>query len=135
MVCYSLVRELLCLITGGKAITETTDTSAALFVGKDQNVQAIYTRLLEVMRTLGSVKEEPKKTSIHLVRNVGFAGVHPRKSYLYLNLRTDYPIDNPRIAKTEQVSKNRFHNEMKLASPGEIDEELLAWLKDAYALG
>ena len=135
MVCYSLVRELLCLITGGKAITETTDTSAALFVGKDENVQAIYTRLLEVMRTLGPVKEEPKKTSIHLVRNAGFAGVHPRKSYLYLNLRTDYPIDNPRIIKTEQVSKNRFHNELKLNSPDEVDEELIGWLKDAYTLG
>ena len=116
-------------------MAETTDTSAALFVGKDENVQAIYTRLLEVMRTLGPVKEEPKKTSIHLVRNAGFAGVHPRKSYLYLNLRTDYPIDNPRIAKTEQVSKNRFHNELKLNSPDEVDEELIGWLKDAYTLG
>lgn len=77
----------------------------------------------------------PKKTSIHLTRSVGFAGVHPRKSYLYLNIRTAYPIDSPRIAKSEQVSKNRFHNELKLTSPDEIDAELLGWLKDAYALG
>jgi Domain of unknown function (DUF5655) len=76
----------------------------------------------------------PKKTSIHLTRSVGFAGVHPRKSYLYLNIRTDYPIASPRIAKSEQVSKNRFHNELKLTSPDEIDAELLGWLKDAYAL-
>ena len=96
---------------------------------------AIYTRLLETLRTLGPVKEEPKKTSIHLVHNSGFAGAHPRKSYLYLNLRTDYPIDSPRITKTEQVSKNRFHNELKLSYLDEIDEELLGWLKDAYALG
>ena len=122
-------------IKGGKAITEATYTSAALFAGKDANVQAIYTRLLEALRTLGPVKEDPKKTSIHLVHNSGFAGAHPRKSYLYLNLRTDYPIDSPRITKTEQVSKNRFHNELKLSSLDEIDEELLGWLKDAYALG
>jgi len=83
----------------------------------------------------GPFQEEPKKTSIHLMRTVGFAGVHPRKSYVYLNIRTDYPIASPRIAKTEQVSKNRFHNELKLTSPGEIDEELLGWLQDAYALG
>ena len=116
-------------------MTETTYTSAALFVGKDEIVQAIYTRLLEALRTLGPVQEDPKKTSIHLVHKAGFAGVHPRKSYLYLNLRTDYPIDSPRIAKTEQVSKNRFHNELKLNSPDEVDEELLGWLKDAYVLG
>ena len=116
-------------------MTETTYTSPALFVGKDELVQAIYTRLREALSTLGPFQEEPKKTSIHLVRNAGFAGVHPRKSYLYLNLRTDYPIDNPRIAKTEQVSKNRFHNELKLNAPDEVDEELIGWLKDAYALG
>jgi hypothetical protein len=75
-------------IKGGKAITEATYTSAALFAGKDAHVQAIYTRLLEALRTLGPVKDDPKKTSIHLVHISGFAGAHPRKSYLYLNLRT-----------------------------------------------
>ena len=109
-------------------MTETTVTSAALFAGKDEIVRAIYTRLLEALRTFGPVQEEPKKSSIHLVHSSGFAGVHPRKSYLYLNLRTDSPIENPRITKTEQVSKNRFHNELKLTSPDEIDEELLGWL-------
>src|SRR5713101_5857926 len=116
-------------------MAESIYTSAALFAGKDDTVQATYTRLLEALRTLGPVKEDPKKTSIHLVNNSGFAGAHPRKSYLYLNLRTGYPIVSPRIAKTEQVSKNRFHNELKLNSPDEIDEELLGWLKDAYILG
>ena len=116
-------------------MTETTDTSAALFAGKDEIVQAIYTRLMEALRTIGPVQEDPKKTSIHLVHTSGFAGVHPRKSYLYLNLRTDAPIENPRITKTEQVSKNRFHNELKLTSPDQIDEELLGWLRDAYVLG
>ena len=116
-------------------MANTTDASDALFTGKDEAVRSIYHRLLEVLRTLGPFQEEPKKTSIHLVRTVGFAGIHPRKSYLILNLRTDYPIDSPRILKSEQVSKNRFHNEVKLASPDEIDEELLRWLKDAYSLG
>jgi len=122
-------------ITGGKDMTETSNASAALFAGKDEIVQVIYMRLLEALRTIGPVQEDPKKTSIHLVHTTGFAGVHPRKSYLYLNLRTDAPIENPRITKTEQVSKNRFHNELKLTSPDEIDEELLGWLRDAYALG
>ena len=116
-------------------MADIINTSDALFIGKDESVQSTYSRLVEVLHTLGSFQEEPKKTSIHLVRNVGFAGVHPRKNYLILNLRTDAPIENPRIFKSEQVSKNRFHNEVKLHSPSEIDEELLSWLKEAYALG
>lgn len=47
-------------------MTEITYTSAALFVGKDEIVQAIYTRLLEALRILGPVQEDPKKTSFHL---------------------------------------------------------------------
>jgi len=85
--------------------------------GKDDVVQSMYHRLLEVLHTLGPFLEEPKKTSIHLVHTVGFAGVHPRKSYLLLNVRTDHPIGSQRITKTEHVSKNRFHNELKPLSP------------------
>jgi hypothetical protein len=116
-------------------MTDTTYSSDALFVGKDDVVRSIYHRLLEVLRTIMSFEEEAKKTSIHLVHTVAFAGVHPRKNYLILNLRTDAPIESPRISKTEQVSKNRFHNELKIASTNEIDEELLGWLKEAYSLG
>jgi hypothetical protein len=116
-------------------LSATTDAREALFTGKDEVVRSIYDRLLEVLHTVGPFQEEPKKTSIHLVHTVGFAGVHPRKSYLLLNVRTDYPIQSQRITKTEQVSKNRFHNEVKLASPGDVDEELLGWLNDAYGLG
>jgi hypothetical protein len=116
-------------------MSTTTDARQALFTGKDDVVQFIYNRLLEVLRTLGPFQEEPKKTSIHLVHTVGFAGVHPRKSFLLLNVRTDHPIQSQRITKTEQVSKSRFHNEVKLASPSDVDEELLGWLKDAYQLG
>lgn len=113
----------------------TTDTREALFIGKEDIVRSIYARLLEALHTIGPFQEEPKKTSIHLVHKVGFAGVHPRKSSIILNLRTGHPIVSQRIMKTEQVSKNRFHNEVKLSSPGDVDEELLGWLKDAYTLG
>ena len=116
-------------------MSSTTDAREALFTGKDDIVRSIYERLLEALHTIGPFQEEPKKTSLHLVHRVGFAGVHPRKSYLILNLRTDHPIESQRIFKTEQVSKSRFHNEVKLASPGDVDEELLGWLKDAYMLG
>ena len=116
-------------------MTETAYTTDALFAGKDAVVRAIYDRLIEALLGLGPFQQEPKKTSIHLVRNAGFAGVHPRKSYIYLNLRMDHAIESTRISKTEQVSKNRYHNEIKIASPDEVDAELLGWLAEAYALG
>jgi hypothetical protein len=52
-----------------------------------------------------------------------------------LNLRTDHPIVSPRISKVEQVSKNRYHCEMKLSALEDVDEEVAGWLRAAYALG
>ena len=113
-------------------MSTTEDAREALFRGKDAVARSIYDRLLEALRTVGPFQEEPKKTSLHLVHTVGCAGVHPRKSYLLLNVRTDHPIESPGINKAEQVSKSRFHNEVKLVSQKDVDEELLGRLKDAY---
>ena len=113
---------------------DTTQTIDALFVGKDVVVPTIYRRLLEVLHSFGPFLEEPKKTSVHLVKASGFAGIHPRKSFLYLNLRMDRPLQGERVANSEQVSKNRYHNEVKITSPDEVDAVLIGWLKEAYAL-
>ena len=104
------------------------------FTGKEPMVRVIYDQLVAHLRRFGPVHEEPKKTSIHLANKSGFAGVHTRKSHLILNIRSDHPIDSPRIIKSEQVSKSRYHQEVKLQSPDEIDSELLTWLQAAYAL-
>ncbi|MDQ2997255.1 MAG: DUF5655 domain-containing protein [Chloroflexota bacterium] len=116
-------------------MVETSYTVDMLFAGKDALVRAIYDRLREALQGLGPFSVEPKKTSIHLVNKVGFAGVHPRKGYMYLNLRTEHAIANARVVKTEQVSKNRYHNEVKLDSPDAVDAELREWLSEAYSLG
>jgi uncharacterized protein DUF5655 len=113
---------------------QDTRTDVALFEGKDPVVRAIYERLLDEIRALGPFTPEAKKTSIHLVHTGGFAGVLPRKGYLYLNLRLDHALDSPRAAKVEQVSKNRWHNEIRLEHPDQIDAELLSWLREAYTL-
>ena len=105
---------------------------ASHFDGKSPTVQAVYARVLEVVRLLGTIEEDPKKTSIHLVRSSALAGVETRKGYLLLNLKTPYPIRSPRAVKAEQLSAHRYHTKVKLTSPTEVDEELAGWLKDAY---
>ena len=107
---------------------------ASHVAGKDPTVRATYQRLVNVARTLGPVKEEAKKTSIHLVRNAAFAGVATRRSSLILTLKSATDIRSPRIEKREQASANRWHIEVRLETPAHIDRELTAWLKAAYEL-
>jgi hypothetical protein len=104
------------------------------FEGKDARVRQIYDRLLKSARKFGSVGEEPKKTSIHLVNRTAFAGVATRRSAIILTIKSDRKLSSPRIHKSEQTSASRFHHELKLTSLADVDAELVKWLKDAYAL-
>src|SRR5207244_1570905 len=102
--------------------------------GKDPIVRQTYSQLLKKVRRFGPVIEEPKKTSIHLVNATAFAGVATRKSGINLTVKSDRTLASPRIHRTEQASTRRFHHEVKLTSPADVDAELLGWLKDAYTL-
>jgi hypothetical protein len=107
---------------------------ASHFAGKDSTVRATYQRLIDVARTLGPVTEEAKKTSIHLVRHTAFAGVATRRSSLILTMKSATDVRSPRIEKREQTSANRWHIEVRLEKPANIDRQLTAWLKAAYEL-
>ena len=45
------------------------------FADKDPIVRALYNKLLEILNGFGLIIEEPKKSSIHLVRKSALAGV------------------------------------------------------------
>jgi len=104
------------------------------FRSKEPVVREVYDRLLAVLREFGPINVEPKKTSIHLSRSSALAGVQVRKAHVVLTIKSNHAIDSPRVHKSEQVSANRFHHEVKVASPKEMDKQLRSWLKEAYEL-
>jgi hypothetical protein len=97
------------------------------FADKDSTVHVLYEKVLEVLNKFGPILEEPKKTSIHLVRKSALAGVETRKSYLLLNIKSDHKIDSPRFVKAEQVSANRFHHKVKIEALDDFGAELDGW--------
>jgi hypothetical protein len=104
------------------------------FQKADPAVVATYRRILEEARRLGPVTEEPKKTSIHLVRRTAFAGVATRRSALILTLKSARDIRSRRIAKHEQASANRWYLDVRLDGPGQVDRQVASWLKASYEL-
>ncbi len=101
---------------------------------KEQVVADMYGKLISEVQKFGPLKIEPKKTSIHLGNRFGFAGVYTRKNYINLEVHLNYKLESDRVSKAEQASANRFHHTIKLTKPGEIDQELLTWLRQAYDL-
>jgi hypothetical protein len=94
----------------------------------------LYDQLLATLGEIGPVTQEAKKTSIHIVNHSALAGVRVRKAYLLLNFKSDRKLKSKRILKGEQLSAKRYHHELKLESPAELDEELRGWLQEAYEL-
>lgn len=104
-------------------------------MSKSEETEAVYRALMDVLEGFGKIQVQEKKTSLHITAGrAAFLGVHPRKGGLRLNIVLARPLEGPRIAKSEKVSARRFHNEVDLKAPSELDSELQAWLREAYEL-
>jgi hypothetical protein len=104
------------------------------FEGTEPIVSELYELLLSKLESIGTYDEETKKTSIHLTKRAAFLGVHPKKTYLELNVVSDCPLEAKRGYRTEQVSKNRFHNRIRIEKPGDLDQRLMKDIASGYRL-
>jgi hypothetical protein len=68
------------------------------------------------------------------VRESAFAGVATRKDALILTLKTDEDLPSGRVIRREKASANRWHVEVRLRDPKEVDAEIARWMKKAYEL-
>src|SRR5947208_2611613 len=91
------------------------------FEGKAQEVRELYDGLVEMAEAFGPVEQDPKKTSIHLNRKTAFAGVAVCKAHLVLTIKSDQPLKSLRVFKSEQTSAKRYHHEVKLTGPEDLD--------------
>ena len=114
--------------------SKQSHTVASHFEKSAPAVHETYKNIVRAVRELGSVREEPKKTSIHLVRKTAFAGIATRKDALILTLKSAGPVESKRIHRREQVSSHRWHVEIRLKAPSEIDSEIRDLLKAAYEI-
>lgn len=53
--------------------------------------------------------------------------------YIVLTLGLPYPLESPRVAVKTEPYPNRWTTHFVLGSVDEIDDELIAWLSEAYA--
>ena len=110
------------------------DETALSTIVNDPAASALYAAIIAALTDLGPFEVEAKKTSLHITNGRAFLGVHPRRGALLLNIVTTEQLHSPRVRKAEHVSANRWHNEVLLAGPSELDSELRGWLAGAYAL-
>ena len=106
----------------------------AFFRSYPPDIVDLHAELMDLLKNIGPHKLEAKKTSMHLVNTRAFAGIHPKKSYLGVNLVLSRSKTIPPAYKVEQVSKNRFHHFFRITSSSHMGKGFQALLKEAYHL-
>ena len=90
--------------------------------------------LISLLEKIGEFKVEPKKESIHIVHGRAFVGIHPKKSYLGVNIVLDKSKAFPKADKIEQISLHRFHHFFKIESEEQMNISFVHLLREAYNL-
>jgi hypothetical protein len=103
-------------------------------ITETEPASSIYVALLKRLKSIGPFDVELKASSLHVVHQRAFLGVHYRKNGLLINIVLDRPLDSPRLKASERVSRSRYHHEVLVSSPREIDAELVGWMKEAHRL-
>lgn len=112
------------------------DAARQLFAdkGAEKLYEAVVSRARAKIGAQG-FSLDPKQTCVHVTAGKGgvaYAGLHPRKNAMLLNIRLHEPLTSKRLRKVDQISKNRFDCEVILSSEADVDAEIIGWLQNAY---
>jgi len=97
-------------------------------------IDDLQVTLIELLDSIGKYRLEPKKGSIHVLRDRAFIAIHPKKSYLGVNVVLDRSKAAPSASKVEKVSANRFHHFYKITDKRELNSSFARLLKEAFDL-
>jgi hypothetical protein len=102
---------------------------------KPESTRAAYDKLVEVLRGVGPCRIEERKESVaFFVGREAFLFVQPKQGGIRIKVPLDRRLQGSRVTRSEQVSKERFENEVDVSIPQQFDEELLGWIREAYEL-
>ena len=106
-----------------------------LFAGSDPNVRVAFDRIVSLIRGLGPVTVLPEKTRIAFQVRMSFAAVMPRKRWLDGHVVLARRWEHPRLTRIDYISPRNLVHHFRISDPADVDDEVRAWLAEAYAVG
>lgn len=102
-----------------------------LYTGPKAALRPIHDKLLDAMRALGEFEEAPKKAYVSYRRKKQFVMIGPAT-----NTRVEVGLNAKGLkggARLEELPAGQMCNyKVKLTEAGQVDAELLAWIKTAF---
>jgi hypothetical protein len=105
------------------------------FEGKAKQVRDIYDAVLKAIKRSGPVTVLPEKTRIAFQVRMSFAQLTTRSKWVDGHVVLARRFEQPRFRKIETISPRNHVHHFRLMSATEVDQEVEAWLREAYAVG
>jgi Domain of unknown function (DUF5655) len=103
--------------------------------GRDPEVLAIFERLVELAERNGPVTVLPEKTRIAFQVRMSFAAFTLRRRWVDGHVVLARRLEHPRFRRVETFSSRNHLHQFRLERLEEVDEEVAAWLAEAYRVG
>ena len=110
-------------------------TVEAHLTGKGEHAAVLFRRFAEAVETCGPVTLAPARTRIGFQARMIFAAVTVRPDRLDAHVVLARRLDHPRFHKVESLSPRNHVHHFRIRAAGEIDGDVRAWLREAYAVG
>jgi len=110
-------------------------TLDAHLAGRDPEVVAIFWRLVELAERNGPVTVLPEKTRVAFQVRMSFAAVTPRRRWVDGHVVLARRLKHPRFRRVDSFSPRNHVHHFRLARLDEVDDEVAAWLAEAYRVG
>jgi Domain of unknown function (DUF5655) len=107
----------------------------AHFRGKAPAIRALFDAVVRAVKACGPVTVLPEKTRIAFQVRMSFAQVTPRARWLDGHVVLARRVEHPRFRRVESISPRNHVHHFRLTSVSEVDAELAAFLREAYAVG
>ncbi|HYW22780.1 MAG TPA: DUF5655 domain-containing protein [Terriglobales bacterium] len=105
------------------------------FAGREPSVRQTFDRVLAVVGEIGPVTVLPERTRIALHVRMSFAALFPRRRWLDAHVVLARRLDSPRFRRIDTYSVRNVVHLFRLHGPDEVDDEVRAWLAEAYEVG
>jgi hypothetical protein len=111
--------------------TETADAADEIYTGPKTALRPIHDRFMTAIQGFGAFEIAPKKGYVSLRRKKQFAMIGP-----VTNTRVEVGINMKGVPGTErlveQPSGGMCQYKVRVADAGEVNEELIGWVRRAY---
>ena len=105
------------------------------FAGRPPEIRAIFDRVLDLAERCGPVTVLPERSRIALQARMSFAALQPRRAGLDGHVVLARRLESPRFRRIETFGPCSHLHAFRFASVEEVDDEVAAWLAEAYEVG